>query len=381
MRKAIKYSVMLALFALVAFVLAPSKDASAGNGPSTVFEDNAYLIINPTPDSPNVFLYAGELMTSYGAEVGTVDGAKYDLKTNTLTLKNADLYHIDTNVMGDDFKIKLVGDNTVGSIRSWGYYYGGNVTFSGKGTLTLTGDSSPLLIQAENSDSAFYFTDSVSVKITNADALPVAVIASQAKNGVNASKKLTTLYSEKVQPTICANYDDDGNVYQMFKKDGVAYRAYVLQSPDNKTTITVCDEAGTLIADNLSFNDLMKAGYRVADNGIKSFFYGYNGQFEVGTSKAAITAPKASVKVSGSTAKFTVKKTKGAEGYEVKITRMYDEYNPIEKEIKKSGSAKRTLSVKKLNAGSYYATVVPYKTVDGEKVYGAESKAVYFEIK
>ena len=110
-------------------------------------------------------------------------------------------------------------------------------------------------------------------------------------------------------------------------------------------------------------------------------FYCFNGQFEVGTSKAAITAPKASVKVSGKTAKFSVKKTKGAEGYEVKITRMYDEYNPIEKEIKKSGSAKRTLSVKKLKAGSYYATVIPYKTVKGEKVYGAESKAVYFEIK
>ena len=132
MKKAIRYSVILALFALAAFVLAPSNKTSAANGPSTVYEDNAYVMVYPSADE-QVFLYAGEFMQSMGATEGTVNGAKYDLKTNTLTLKDANLYHIDVNVMGDDFKVKLVGDNTLNSFRSWGYYYGGNVTFTGKG--------------------------------------------------------------------------------------------------------------------------------------------------------------------------------------------------------------------------------------------------------
>ena len=382
MRKAIRYSVILALFALAAFVLAPSNKTSAANGPSTVYEDNAYVMVYPSADE-QVFLYAGEFMQSMGATEGTVDGAKYDLKTNTLTLKDANLYHIDVNVMGDDFKVKLVGDNTLNSFRSWGYYYGGNVTFTGKGSLTLTGDGTPLFISAECSDSAFYFTESVTVKVTNGGIVPVAVTVSTSKNGINVAKKLNTLYSEKTQATINAGYDEDYNTYQVFEKDGVLYKVYVLKAPDDKTIYTITDEEGNVIADELSFNDVMKAGYRVKDYGLTNFYYGLNGQFEVSPSvKAAIAAPKVSVKVSGTTAKFTVKKTKGAEGYEIQIIRKYDDSNPLtEKTIQKSGSAKRTLSVKKLKSGSYYATVVPYKTVNGEKVYGAESKAVYFEIK
>ena len=382
MRKAIRYSVILALFALAAFVLAPSNKTSAANGPSTVYEDNAYVMVYPSADE-QVFLYAGEFMQSRGATEGTVDGAKYDLKTNTLTLKDANLYYIDVNVMGDDFKVKLVGDNTLNSFRSWGYYYGGNVTFTGKGSLTLTGDGTPLFISAEFSDSAFYFTESVTVKVTNAGLAPVAITASTGKSGINVAKKLNTLCSEKTQATIYAEYDDDYNIYQIFEKDGALYRVYVLKAPDDKTIYTIADEEGNVIADELSFNDVMKAGYRVKDSGLTNYYYGLNGQFEVSPSvKAAIAAPKVSVKVSGTTAKFTVKKTKGAEGYEIQIIRKYDDSNPLtEKTIKKSGSAKRTLSVKKLKSGSYYATVVPYKTVNGEKVYGAESKAVSFEIK
>jgi len=381
MKKAIRYSVMLALFALAAFVLAPSSSASAGNGPSKEYYDNAYLYVYATADE-QVCLYAGDLQAELGAVVGEVDGAKYDLKTNTLTLTNANLYLISSNVMGDDFKIKLVGDNTVFAINSWGYYYGGSINFTGKGTLTLTGNSTPLLIIGEGSDSTLNFNDSVSVKVVNGGATPVAVMSSTGKKAINVSKNLNTVFTEKKQPTICTSYDDDFNTYQIFEKDGATYHVYVYKAPDNKTTYTVCDEAGAVVAENQSFNDVMKAGYRVKDFDLANYFLGYNGQFEVGPSvKAAIAAPKASVKVSGTTAKFTVKKTKGAEGYEVKIIRMYDENGTIEKVIKKSGSAKRTLSVKKLKAGNYYATVIPYKTVNGEKVYGAESKAVYFEIK
>lgn len=53
----------------------------------------------------------------------------------------------------------------------------------------------------------------------------------------------------------------------------------------------------------------------------------------------------------------------------------------ITKDFKKPGKKAQTLTVKDLAPGTYVATVTPYKTVNGEKVYGSESNAVYFEIK
>ena len=36
-----------------------------------------------------------------------------------------------TNMMGDDFKINLVGDNEIGSIGSYGDAWGGSINISG----------------------------------------------------------------------------------------------------------------------------------------------------------------------------------------------------------------------------------------------------------
>ena len=68
-----------------------------------------------------------------------IDGVSYDKASNTLTLnqyKNADNY-IATNMMGDDFKIRLIGENEISSIVAYGDAWGGSVTICGDGSLTV----------------------------------------------------------------------------------------------------------------------------------------------------------------------------------------------------------------------------------------------------
>ena len=70
----------------------------------------------------------------------SIEGISYNPLTNTLTLDN---FHGDVlafNLMGNGFKIKLVGDNTLQQITGWGFYVGGSVTFTGDGTLVINGD-------------------------------------------------------------------------------------------------------------------------------------------------------------------------------------------------------------------------------------------------
>ena len=63
-------------------------------------------------------------------KVEKVNGVTYDKKTNTLTLNNVKMqaYNLVTNVMGDDFKVVVKGENQLRAILIWGDGYGGNLT-------------------------------------------------------------------------------------------------------------------------------------------------------------------------------------------------------------------------------------------------------------
>ena len=67
-----------------------------------------------------------------------MNGAVYNKSTNTLTITNLQTdMSLETNLMGDDFKINVVGTNKIPRISVWGYGYGGSVYFTGTGTLTV----------------------------------------------------------------------------------------------------------------------------------------------------------------------------------------------------------------------------------------------------
>ena len=68
-----------------------------------------------------------------------MDGVSYDQTSNTLTLTNYD--HPDvalyTNMMGDDFKLNLVGSNKLQNLGIWHGGWGGSLTICGSGSLTV----------------------------------------------------------------------------------------------------------------------------------------------------------------------------------------------------------------------------------------------------
>lgn len=79
------------------------------------------------------------LYNNAGSEAvdGTIPGLSYDGVTNTLTMTNYDGPALDINMMGNGFKIRLVGDNRLDHLNLWGFYSGGSVTLIGSGSLTV----------------------------------------------------------------------------------------------------------------------------------------------------------------------------------------------------------------------------------------------------
>ena len=99
-----------------------------------------------------------------------VSGATYDKSTNTLTLNNVSTTQaLETNVMGDDFKIKLVGTNKIGQLSVWGDGYGGSLKLTGTGTLTINEDKNDyyyaIRMPAEGSNSKLYVDSTVTLNL------------------------------------------------------------------------------------------------------------------------------------------------------------------------------------------------------------------------
>ncbi|MBQ7241025.1 MAG: hypothetical protein IJS56_06280 [Bacilli bacterium] len=70
------------------------------------------------------------------------ENASYDVETNTLTLDNITCKRIEVSSMGEDFKIKLIGNNTINSgIKIEGENYKTNLEIIGTGSLVLGADN------------------------------------------------------------------------------------------------------------------------------------------------------------------------------------------------------------------------------------------------
>ena len=83
----------------------------------------AYISVENDGDSSNP---QGEYKTIYSAnskDISTVEGISYDRASNTLTIENYQWYpknRIAMNMMGDDFKINIKGENHIGELVSYG---------------------------------------------------------------------------------------------------------------------------------------------------------------------------------------------------------------------------------------------------------------------
>ncbi len=123
--------------------------------------------------------------------IGPIPGASYDEATNTLTLTNFTGDYLNANLMGNGFKLKLVGDNKLKGIVVWGFMYGGSLTITGDGKLTLTGvNGEPAIkLECENSPSCLMIDSNVTIEIKGGSG-NVAVIDSTLDKGIYYLKPL-----------------------------------------------------------------------------------------------------------------------------------------------------------------------------------------------
>ena len=152
-------AVVLAVSSAVLYAAPPVK---AANGPCDTGDwAYAYINVRTGEDSTTIFSSKG---------TNSIDGMSYDRKTNTLTLNNYKnkTAGIATNMMGDDFKINLIGDNEIGGIGSYGDAWGGSINICGNGSLVINADRAGdygVAFFAEGTNSVLSVADTCNVTI------------------------------------------------------------------------------------------------------------------------------------------------------------------------------------------------------------------------
>lgn len=121
---------LLALLLTFCMVLGMAVPVMAGNGPTTGSTSSAYVILANT---------SSQVLYSNSGKVDAVEGAVYDKDTNTITLTNYNQPEMAliTNEMGEDLKLKLVGENHIQCLVVWGFFWGGSLEIIGDGSLTI----------------------------------------------------------------------------------------------------------------------------------------------------------------------------------------------------------------------------------------------------
>ena len=154
--------------ALMLFCMIPlSAFAESGPSEERYFDDDYYAYVSLYNYRENVRL---GVFSNNEAHNDLIEGAAYDRETNTLTLTyfNHPELNLGTNMMGDDFALKVVGECALGGIFVFGDRWGGSLRFTGTGTLTVNESKegeTALNLYAEYSDSTLHFDKDVTVKL------------------------------------------------------------------------------------------------------------------------------------------------------------------------------------------------------------------------
>lgn len=240
---------MLAFLMCAACLLVPAKGE---NGPCDTGDwAFAYISVGNDGDSSNP---QGEYKTIYSAsskDISTVEGISYDRASNTLTIENYNntKNRIAMNMMGDDFKINIKGENHIGELVSYGDGWGGSITLTGNGTLYINENKSyetAIYMNAENTKSVLTVGPECNVYVYSG--LNALVSSSNTTSDIiKAEGKLSSqLQTEVTHPVkkimIFAGYFGDiepweGNVYT---KEGDSAKYDCLRSTKSDGTVTFC---------------------------------------------------------------------------------------------------------------------------------------------
>lgn len=186
---------------LMSFVMLGSS-VEAANGPNEQDWSSAYIVIDDGSANPKQLYNANKSVT-----ISTVKNISYDKKTNTLTLNGYQEAEkkIVANEMGDDFKVKVVGNNQIQGIAVWGYSYGGSLTLEGNGSLEINKNrvqGEPIFLMAEEANAQFKVKQGVTLKVYRDNKFPSSIVVSYsavAKDGIVFEGNDTL--NQKVQKT------------------------------------------------------------------------------------------------------------------------------------------------------------------------------------
>mgnify|MGYP002584706679 CR=1 FL=1 len=186
---------------LMSFVMFGSS-VEAANGPNEQDWSSAYIVIDDGSANPKQLYNANKSVT-----ISTVKNISYDKKTNTLTLSGYQEAEkkIVANEMGDDFKVKVVGNNQIQGIAVWGYSYGGSLTLEGNGSLEINKNrvqGEPIFLMAEEANAQFKVKQGVTLKVYRDNKFPSSIVVSYsavAKDGIVFEGNDTL--NQKVQKT------------------------------------------------------------------------------------------------------------------------------------------------------------------------------------
>ncbi len=160
------------LLAIVMLFSVFSVTATAANGPSDEhFEEDGETYYNASIsftdfDADKEF----DVFVDNKVDNNAIPGATYDRESNTLTLssfKHPDLALV-VFAMGNDFTVKVEGDNELDYIEVYGLSYGGSLNLIGTGLLVVNADkeySNAINFEGGGSDCNFDIADETSVKI------------------------------------------------------------------------------------------------------------------------------------------------------------------------------------------------------------------------
>lgn len=129
--------IVLATITMLSILFAASITVNATSGPSTSKKTPGGIAIGFTRFDDWEVMYRGDS----GKKSASFEGFKYDKSSNTLTIKDTgtdEEYYLQLFDMGDDFKLKVVGKNSLGYIATYSNVKDRmNLTITGSGTLTV----------------------------------------------------------------------------------------------------------------------------------------------------------------------------------------------------------------------------------------------------
>lgn len=181
------------------------------NGPAVGYGVLNQEYIQLLNGSSRVYLEAGTDYTDNGTVISSVPGISYDRSTNTVTLNNFNYPGmLELNWMGNGLKLVVNGANSIGHLLVWGFYYGGSITITGSGSLTVNQDPASndgaydhqydgygIYLQAENSDSCLMIDSTVKLDVYGSEAA-ILVQDSSFRQGIYYLAPLSVAGGERV---------------------------------------------------------------------------------------------------------------------------------------------------------------------------------------